>query len=183
MKTFLFRSATILMVLVIASLSVCVAQKIKKQTAQTISAAELKAVESTDELAQQHVGFLASDDLVMLDPTFKGAAKFNENDMLNFKNVVAYPMPENGIELNATLKESIAYPQYAIEEGIEGVVKVLCTVEKDGSVSSVLILNDIGGKCAEEVCRVIRSVKFKPAMQNGYARRCNLIIPVVFELI
>ena len=95
---------------------------------------------------------------------------------------MVYPMPENGLDLNAALQELIEYPQEAIENDIEGVVEVLCMVERDGKVSSVIILQDIGANCANQVCKVVRSIKLKPAMQNGVPRRCAMIVPVRFTL-
>jgi TonB family protein len=100
-----------------------------------------------------------------------------------FKNVEVYPMPETGLDLNSTLQEMIEYPESAIESGVEGVVEVLCAVEKDGSISSVMILEDIGSECADRVCKAVRQLKLKPAMENGYARKIMMIIPVRFELI
>jgi TonB family protein len=103
-------------------------------------------------------------------------------DKNTFKNVETYPVPESGEELGSLVSSMINYPKEAIDQGIEGVVRVMCMIAKDGSVSSVVVLNDIGGNCADEVCKVLKNVRFKPAMQNGYPRRCNLVIPVVFEL-
>jgi protein TonB len=97
--------------------------------------------------------------------------------------VEVYPMPETGLDLNSTLQEMIEYPESAIESGVEGVVEVLCAVEKDGSISSVMILEDIGSECADRVCKAVRQLKLKPAMENGYARKIMMIIPVRFELI
>jgi len=112
-------------------------------------------------------------------------AKKNADDFENagfFRDIEVYPMPENGLDLNTTLQQMIQYPQEAIEESLEGVVKILCMVETDGSVSSVVILEDIGANCADQVCKAIRNVKLLPAMQNGEPRRCVLLVPVRFEL-
>jgi TonB family protein len=183
MKTHVFRLVVAVMLLLVVTQTLSLAQKNIKQYARSTPATEIKSVGSFEELAMEPVDFVTSDFLVTPDSRPEKEAKLHDKDKMKFKNVEAYPAPENGVDLDATLKGLIKYPQCAIEKDIEGVVKVLCTVEKDGSVSNVLILNDIGGNCAQEVCRVIRSVRFKPAMQNGYPRRCNMVIPVVFELI
>jgi TonB family protein len=131
-------------------------------------------------LAQQSVDFVASDLLVTDDiMSLANSAVYGKS---TFKNVETYPVPENGVELGTAVNGLITYPKSAIDQGIEGVVRVLCMVAKDGSVSSVVVLQDIGGNCAEEVCKAVKTIRFKPAMQNGYPRRCNLVIPVVFDL-
>lgn len=180
MKTLVLRFAPTVMLILFASLSVCLAQQKEKNAASGTSVSELKAFDGTMELAYQSVDFEASEIFVMSD------AKFEKNkaarDRNTFKNVESYPVPENGVELGSVVHGLITYPQEAIDQGIEGLVKVLCMVAKDGSVSSVVVLQDIGGNCAEEVCKAVKTIKFKPAMQNGYARRCNLVIPVNFDL-
>jgi TonB family protein len=196
MKTLVSRPTTVIMLLLFTSLSFCFAQKEGTSFGNTDLPAvqsnqladpsttfmDVKAVEASMLLAEQSVEFVASD--VYVDASSRHAKKglLRDKDKGEFKNVETYPVPENGVELGSVLRGLIEYPQCAIDQGIEGVVKVLCTVEKDGSVSSVVILNDIGANCAEEVCKIVRDVKFKPAMQNGYPRRCTLIIPVVFDL-
>jgi TonB family protein len=140
----------------------------------------LNLAQSDYRLAQQSVDFVASDLLVTDDiMPLANPAMYGKN---TFKNVETYPVPENGVELGTAVNGLITYPKSAIDQGIEGVVKVLCMVAKDGSVSSVVVLQDIGGNCAEEVCKAVKTIRFKPAMQNGYPRRCNLVIPVVFDL-
>ncbi|MFO7370230.1 MAG: energy transducer TonB [Bacteroidales bacterium] len=125
-----------------------------------------------------------SSDLVAA--TYSNAALKNAPDNANLselKNVEVYPAPENGMDFNASLKELLEYPKCAIDEGVEGVVKVMCTIETDGSISNVMVLEDIGSKCADQACEAVRKLKLKPAMQNGFARKMVIIIPVRFNLI
>jgi len=196
MKTFVSKIASASVFFLFSSLSLCLAQpeetsavksnvpvvQSKKLTGSSTPITDVKDVEASMLVAQQSVDFVASDIFVVNKTKDINRGILFDKNKEEFKNVETYPVPENGVELGSVLQGLINYPQSAIDEGIEGVVKVLCMVEKDGGVSSVVILNDIGANCAEEVCRVVRSVKFKPAMQNGYPRRCTLIIPVVFNL-
>ncbi|MBN1142880.1 MAG: energy transducer TonB [Bacteroidales bacterium] len=118
--------------------------------------------------------------------TYSNVAFKNAPDNVNLaevKNVEVYPAPENGMDFNTSLKELIEYPKCAVDEGVEGVVKVMCTIETDGSISNVMVLEDIGSECAEQVCKAVRNLKLKPAMQNGFARKMVVIIPVRFDLI
>lgn len=180
MKTFVFRLTSTVMLVLLLPLTLSLAQKDEMLTGSSSSATSVNAFEAPSELADQPIDFLASDILVLnnLKPIHKASLR----DKNTFKNVETYPVPENGVELGSLVSELIAYPKCAIDQGIEGVVRVMCMVAKDGSVSSVVVLKDIGGNCAEEVCKVLKTVKFKPAMQNGYPRRCNLVVPVVFDL-
>jgi TonB family protein len=98
------------------------------------------------------------------------------------KNTSIKPAPIDGTDLGTAIDKIIEYPKIAIQEGIEGQVKVLCTIEKDGRVSNVLVLQDIGGNCGQAVCEAIKKVSFTPAKQNGFPRRYNMIVPVNFTL-
>ena len=182
MKTFVFRLETAVMLLLISSLSLCMAQNEEKVPFTSSYPSDEKAVEASLLLAQQSVDFVASDILIMNESNAAKKRLLRDKDKTEFKNVETYPVPENGVELTDVVQGLIDYPQSAIDQGIEGVVKVLCMVAKDGSVSSVVVLQDIGGNCAEAVCRAVKGIKFTPAMQNGYPRRCYLVIPVVFDL-
>jgi TonB family protein len=92
------------------------------------------------------------------------------------------PAPIDGTDLGTAIYKNIEYPKEALKEGIEGEVKVLCTIEKDGRISNVLVLEDIGGNCGQAVCEAIKKVSFAPAKENGYSRRYNMIVPVNFTL-
>ena len=76
--------------------------------------------------------------------------------------------------LDGYLAKHIKYPKAARKEGIEGVVSVTFIIEKDGSVSNINILKDIGGGCGKEMVRVLKAMpKWKPAMQRGKPVRCQ----------
>ena len=75
------------------------------------------------------------------------------------------PFP-NGFD--GYLSKSIVYPEAARQAGIEGQVSVEFVIEKDGSVTNIKILRDIGGGCGEELVRVLKAMpKWKPALQRG----------------
>ena len=81
------------------------------------------------------------------------------------------------------LSKNLKYPQAARDSNIQGTVHVQFIVEKDGSVTNVKIMNDIGGGCGEEALRV---VKMMPNWEFGEKRvrktRTELTLPIVFEL-
>lgn len=81
------------------------------------------------------------------------------------------------------LQENIKYPQAAREGNIQGVVWVTFVVEKDGSLTDVKVLRDIGGRCGEEAIRVVKMMpKWIPAQQRGKKVRHQFNLPIKFTL-
>ncbi|QKJ32043.1 M56 family metallopeptidase [Mucilaginibacter mali] len=81
------------------------------------------------------------------------------------------------------LGNNIRYPQEAREKRIQGKVYVSFVVEKDGSLSDVRALRDIGGGLGDEAVRVIeQSPRWNPGMQNGNLIRQRVTTPVSFTL-
>jgi len=81
------------------------------------------------------------------------------------------------------ISKNIKYPKIASEVSLEGRVIAEFVVEKDGQVSQVKILRDLGGGCGEETLRVLnRMPKWKPGRQQGEPVRVKYIIPVLFQL-
>lgn len=85
------------------------------------------------------------------------------------------------------LYKNIKYPLAAKERGIQGRVVVTFVVEKDGSISDVKVVRDIGAGCGEEAIRVVNSMdelagKWIPGKMNGNAARVQFNLPVSFRL-
>ena len=82
------------------------------------------------------------------------------------------------------LKENIVYPQLAREVNITGIVYLEFVIEKDGSISNILVLKEIGGGCDEEAVRVVGIMpRWNPGKQNGFPVRVKLTLPVKFSLL
>lgn len=65
------------------------------------------------------------------------------------------------------------------EEGLRGNVYVSFVVEKDGSLTDIKVLRDIGYGTGAEAIRVLkRSPKWSPAEQNGRKVRCSYQLPI-----
>lgn len=81
------------------------------------------------------------------------------------------------------LGNNIRYPQEAREKRLQGKVFVSFIVEKDGSLSDVRALRDIGGGLGDEAVRVIeKSPRWNPGVQNGNLVRQRVTTPVSFTL-
>ncbi len=92
-------------------------------------------------------------------------------------------MPEAPFDVPKYLAQNIRYPSAAREEGISGRVVLQFVVDKDGSVTNVTILRDIGGGCGKEAERVVKGMpKWRPGKQNGQPVKVYYTLPVSFTL-
>ena len=81
------------------------------------------------------------------------------------------------------LVENLNYPEKAKAKKITGKVYVSFVVEKDGSISNVKVLRDIGYGCGEEAMRVVKAMpRWKPGMQRGKNVRVQYTLPLNFQL-
>lgn len=79
--------------------------------------------------------------------------------------------------------KNLKYPQQARETGTQGRVYVSFVVEKDGSLTDIKVVRDIGSGCGEEAVKVVKSMpKWKPAKQRGKIVRMQFTLPVSFTL-
>lgn len=68
------------------------------------------------------------------------------------------------------------------EEGLKGKVYVTFVVEKDGSLTDIKVLRDIGYGTGKEAIRVLnRSPKWSPGEQNGKKVRCTFSLPISIQ--
>jgi len=106
-------------------------------------------------------------------PRFKGCADVDDSSAktCSDRNMLTY------------IYRHINYPTIARENGIEGRVIMGFVIEKDGTVSNVQIIRDIGGGCGKEALRVINSMpKWTPGYQRTEPVRVQFNIPIRFEL-
>lgn len=85
--------------------------------------------------------------------------------------------------LSKYLSANLTYPQEARDANVEGKVIVQFVIEKNGKVSNIKVLRDIGSGCGEEAVRVIKGMpRWKPGQQRGKPVRCQFTLPVNFQL-
>ena len=78
---------------------------------------------------------------------------------------------------------NIEYPEQAKKANIEGKVFARFCVEKDGSVSNIRILRDIGYGCGDAVVKMLKSMpRWKPARVDGKNVKVEFNLPVNFIL-
>lgn len=81
------------------------------------------------------------------------------------------------------LAENIKYPPLARETNIQGTVALTFIVGKDGRVSDVQVVKEIGGGCGKEAMRVVQSMPtWIPGENNGHPVKVRFTLPVRFRL-
>lgn len=101
--------------------------------------------------------------------------------------LVAEEMPLfQGKDLNTFrtwVQSQIRYPAEALKRGIEGRVVLSFIVERDGSVSTIELLQSPDRILSEEARRVVSSSpKWTPGRQNGRLVRVRYMLPVDFSI-
>jgi TonB family protein len=117
-----------------------------------------------------------NDDFV--PPTIEEEKNY-EKDSMFYKTVEVMPEPYGG--MNAIYKK-IGYPKEAKEEKIEGVVKVLTFVDRDGEVLDAQVVEGIGYGCDEAARLAILYHRFKPGLIKGQKVKVQMEIPIEFKL-
>lgn len=91
--------------------------------------------------------------------------------------------PGGKSEWTRYLQKNLHYPDQAIDNGTQDVVRVQFIVDKEGNISEVQALNDPGDGLAEEAVRIIKKgPKWKPAEQNGQKVIFRNIQAITFRL-
>lgn len=81
------------------------------------------------------------------------------------------------------IADHLKYPRLARENHIQGVVVVRFVVEKDGSISNIEVVRDIGGGCGKEAVRVLQTMPtWVPGSQQGHPVRVQFNLPFRFQL-
>ncbi|MGI4728097.1 MAG: energy transducer TonB [Janthinobacterium lividum] len=106
------------------------------------------------------------------------------NDPVSFAAVEKLPaFPGGEAAFGNYLSKNIRYPPVAKENNTQGRVIVSFVVERDGSLTDIKVLRDIGGGCGPEAVRVLsKSPHWTPGIQNGKAVRVAYTMPVNFTL-
>lgn len=81
------------------------------------------------------------------------------------------------------ISQNLKYPTLALENEIRGTVVAQFVVEKDGSLSDIKVIRDIGAGCGKEALRVINQMpKWIPGRQNGSPVRVQYTLPIRFMM-
>ena len=91
--------------------------------------------------------------------------------------------PGGEFELRKLIANSIKYPVYAQEHGIEGKVYVNFVIERDGAVDHIHVVNEPDPVLGQEAIRVVKNLpKWIPGYQRGKPVRVSYTIPINFVI-
>lgn len=102
-----------------------------------------------------------------------------EDDPAYFVNVEILPEPIGGWN---TIYNKLSYPKEARQKKIEGTVKILAFIEKNGEVSSASVIEGIGYGCDENARLAVYYTRFKPGILKGKPVKVQMEIPIEFSL-
>ncbi len=84
--------------------------------------------------------------------------------------------------LSNFIVNNLKYPEAALKQNINGVVKLRFVVETSGRVSNIQVIEGVGGGCTEEAIRVLRLIKWYPGLIDGVAVRTSMPFELKFDL-
>ncbi|MGZ4056204.1 MAG: energy transducer TonB [Bacteroidia bacterium] len=100
---------------------------------------------------------------------------FSQTDKQNIKIVTntepTFPKGDN--ELYQYVMMNVKYSEEAKKKYIQGEVTLSFDVKADSAVSNVVIISGVGYGVDEEVKKLVQSLKFAPAVQNGMTVKMN----------
>ncbi|MPM05944.1 hypothetical protein SDC9_52239 [bioreactor metagenome] len=126
----------------------------------------------------------------LLVMVFAFSLNVNAQEKKSDNSDVVFTVVENeaefpgGIEaMNRFMAENIKYPTLAKQKNIEGKVIISFIVEKNGTLSDIRTIKDIGEGCGDEGVRIVKLMpKWKPAKQKGQPVRQQFLLPISFVL-
>ena len=122
------------------------------------------------------------DAVLTVEPVGKGDAAVVEEDntVYNTAGIEVKPDFPGGIEkFYSFVGDNYQLPD---EEGLKGKVYVTFVVEKDGSLTDIKVLRDIGYGTGKEAIRVLKKCpRWTPGEQNGKKVRCTYSLPISIQ--
>lgn len=117
-----------------------------------------------------------------VEPVGTGVAAVVEEDtqIYNTAGIEVKPDFPGGMDkFNAFVAKNYQAPE---EEGLKGKVYVTFVVEKDGSLTDIKVLRDIGYGTGKEAIRVLNKCpRWTPGEQNGKKVRCTFSLPISIQ--
>lgn len=84
-------------------------------------------------------------------------------------------------DLTTFLINNLKYPDAAMKQNISGIVKLRFVIETSGRISNIEVIEGVGAGCTEEAIRVLRLMKWYPAVKDGIAVRTTMPFEIHFD--
>ncbi|HXB11169.1 MAG TPA: energy transducer TonB [Bacteroidia bacterium] len=92
-------------------------------------------------------------------------------------------MPEFDGDLYKYLGDHLAYPEAAMDKGVQGTVYVTFVVEKDGNLTGVHVIHSLEHSLDSAAVACIRRMpKWKAGIQNGLTVRVQYNLPIKYTM-
>lgn len=102
-------------------------------------------------------------------------------DLITVEKMPSFPGGDAA--LMQFIRENLEYPAIAAESEIFGTVALSFVVGKDGNISDIKIIKEIGGGCGKEAVRVLKMMpRWTPGEANGHPVKVRFTLPVRFRL-
>lgn len=118
-----------------------------------------------------------------LPPSISKDLLNSNTDTVNTKVEIS-PAPVGGIQkFMEYIASSYNYPEAAFEAKVHGKILTSFIVEKDGSLTEIEILRDLGYGTGEEAIRILKeSPKWLPGVTNGKPVRVKFTLPIQLNI-
>jgi TonB family protein len=120
------------------------------------------------------------------EETYKGVIV---ESMARFPGCDSLGLPELELKKCAEAKmlkfvyEMIRYPSESLKKNIQGKVVASFTIDTDGRVVDIKIINAVAKDLAQEVVRILKAMpKWVPGTQRGKAAKVSFTMPITFNL-
>ena len=104
------------------------------------------------------------------------AQEYDDKQNIEVKVTQDAHYPDGDSKLYQYIFSNVNYSEEAKANKIEGNVMVSFNVETDSTVSNVVVIAGVGHGVDEEVKRLLKGLRFAPAIQNGEATKMNLMM-------
>lgn len=101
-----------------------------------------------------------------------------------FQSVAVQPEYPGGMDaFRKWVGSTMQYPQSAIDAGVKGTIELTFVVERDGSLTDIKVLRDLGYGTGQAAVNLLkRSKKWSPGIQNGRPVRVQYKLPIAMSL-
>jgi periplasmic protein TonB len=97
-----------------------------------------------------------------------------------FVRVEVMPTPVGGMQaFMEWVSANYNFPQQALEEGVSGVIEISFVVERDGSLTDIMVKRDLQFGTGQAAINLLtKAKKWKPGVQNGQPVRVAYTLPI-----